>query len=145
MRTDLYSGKLRFMSILSTEYTIWNLACNLGLFSPDLLLLKEEKTLWLVCVCPLVLTVSWNVCFQNLSWLGLSALTCKLVFIEQKFSIYGVLRKFFEGRTLSLLILVLRSRQVNQCQLFATTAKINYDTNFTLFSFSHPLPTNECL
>ena len=66
----------------------------------------------------------------------------KLGFTEQKFSIHGVLQKVSKGRTLSLLVLVPRSQQINQCQLFAATVKTNYDTNFTLFSFSHPLAAN---
>ena len=144
MHTDLYFGKFSFVSKLTPDCKISNLVSSLGLLSPDLLLLKEEKTFWLACVCPMVLNVSWSFCFQNLPWLGLSVLTCKLGFTEQKFSTHGVLWKISKGCTLSLLILVPCFRQINQCQLFTATAKINYDTNFALFSFSHPLMTNQC-
>ena len=72
-------------------------------------------------------------------------MTCKRGFIEQKLSIHGVLWKISEGRTFSLLILVFRSRQINQWQLIAATAdltaKISY-TNCALFSFSQPLSRN---
>ena len=142
MCLDFYHGKFRF----SSDCTSWNLVSSLGLLSLHLLVLKEERLYWLICACVLILIISWNFYFQNFSCLGLSTLTCKLRFTEQKFSIHGALWKTSKGHTLSLLILAHRSEQIGQCQLFAATAdltvKINYCTNSVLFSSSHPLRTN---
>ena len=113
MRSDFYSGKLWFASRLSSDCTSWNLVSSLGLLNLQLLVLKEEKILLsYLCLC-LDLDISWNFCFQKLSWISLSALTCKLGFTGQKFSIHGVLWKISKGRTLSLLVLVPCSRQIN--------------------------------